>query len=326
VSPYSYNTSNELTSTSAASYAYDYNGNTTSKTVSGNTTNYAWDYENRLTSVTLPNSGGTVAFKYDPFGRRIEKISPTTTSIFAYDGNNLVETVNSSGAVVARYVQGRNVDEPLAVQRGTIVNYYEADGLGSITSLTDTTGALAQTYTYDSYGNQTASSGSLRNFLRYTALEFDAEANLYYDRARYDDPSAGRFLSEDWARFWSGTNFYQYALNAPVNYIDPSGLRPQPGKDSWYDWWGWGWVPGVDVARCSIWSHYCWKVVTEKMQALNRNPYLFSNDDLQSFRGDQGQRQIQICAQGDDNCKRLEDNCGGAILGLIFKTGAFPHR
>ncbi|MGC1911992.1 MAG: RHS repeat domain-containing protein, partial [Candidatus Acidiferrales bacterium] len=84
MSPYSYNTSNELTSTSAASYGYDYNGNTTSKTVSGNTTSYAWDYENRLTSVTLPNSGGTVTFKYDPFGRRIQKAftqgSTTTTT------------------------------------------------------------------------------------------------------------------------------------------------------------------------------------------------------------------------------------------------------
>ena len=57
-------------------------------------------------------------FMYDPFGRRIEKISPTTTSIFAYDGDNLVETVNSSGSAVARYTQGWNIDEPLAMQRG----------------------------------------------------------------------------------------------------------------------------------------------------------------------------------------------------------------
>ncbi|MBZ5512870.1 MAG: RHS repeat protein [Acidobacteriia bacterium] len=37
---------------------------------------YTWDYENRLTSVTLPGSGGTVTFKYDPFGRRIQKSGP----------------------------------------------------------------------------------------------------------------------------------------------------------------------------------------------------------------------------------------------------------
>ena len=44
-----------------------------------------------------------VTFKYDPLGRRIEKVSPTFTTIFAYDGDNLVETINSSGGVVARY-------------------------------------------------------------------------------------------------------------------------------------------------------------------------------------------------------------------------------
>jgi YD repeat-containing protein len=61
----------------AKAYAYDANGNTTSKTDSTGTTTYSWDFENRLTQVTLPGSGGSVTFKYDPFGRRIEKISST---------------------------------------------------------------------------------------------------------------------------------------------------------------------------------------------------------------------------------------------------------
>jgi uncharacterized protein RhaS with RHS repeats len=73
--------------------------------VGSNTTSYAWDFENRLSSVTLPGSGGTVSFTYDPFGRRIKKVTSTTTSIFAYDGDNLIEETNSSGAVVARYEQ-----------------------------------------------------------------------------------------------------------------------------------------------------------------------------------------------------------------------------
>jgi RHS repeat-associated protein len=136
-------------------------------------------------------------FNYDPFGRRIEKISPTTTSIFAYDGDNLIETVNSSGGVVARYTQEGNIDQPLAMQRGSTVDYYEADGLGSITSLTTANGTVAQSYTYDSFGNTTNSSGSLTNFFRYTAREFDTETNLYYYRARYYDPTIGRFVSQD---------------------------------------------------------------------------------------------------------------------------------
>src|SRR5467141_3204981 len=73
VSSYTTNASNELTAIPGVSYTYDSNGNTASKTDSTGTTNYTWDFENRLTSVTPPGSGGTVTFKYDPLGRRIEK-------------------------------------------------------------------------------------------------------------------------------------------------------------------------------------------------------------------------------------------------------------
>jgi RHS repeat-associated protein len=224
VSSYTNNASNELTATSNASYTYDANGNTTSETNSTGTTNYTWDYENRLASVTLPSTGGTVTFKYDPFGRRIYKQSPNATNIFVYDGDNLVETVNSSGGTVGRYTQGQSIDEALALQRGTTTDYYEADGLGSITSLTATNGSITQSYTYDSFGNTTNSSGSLTNFFRYTNREFDTESNLYYDRARYYDQGDGRFLSEDPVRFRGGLNFYGYTGNNPTNFTDPEGL------------------------------------------------------------------------------------------------------
>src|ERR1700687_4953353 len=82
-------------------YAHDNNGNTQTKVVGTNTTSYAWDFKNPLTSVTLPGSGGTVSFKYDPFGRRIYKSSSSATSVYANDGDNLIEETNATGAVVA---------------------------------------------------------------------------------------------------------------------------------------------------------------------------------------------------------------------------------
>ena len=224
VSSYTTNASNELTATSNASYTYDSNGNTLTKTVGSSTTSYTWDFENRLTSVTLPGSGGTVTFAYDPFGRRIEKSSSATTSIFAYDGDNLIEEANSSGAVVSRYEQGLNVDEPLAMLRSSATSYYNADGLGSVTSLSNAAGALAQTYTFDSFGNQTASSGSLTNPFQYTGRELDSQTNLYFLRARYYDQNAGRFSSEDPINFDGGANFYRYVGNDPTDSTDAFGL------------------------------------------------------------------------------------------------------
>src|SRR4029077_14661290 len=121
VSPYSYNSSNELTSTPSTTYTYDYNGNLLTKTDSTGTTSYAWDYENRLKQVTLPGPGGTATFKYDPFGRRAQKSftqgSTTTTTNYLYDGDNLIEELDVSGNVLARYVRTKNLDEPLSETR-----------------------------------------------------------------------------------------------------------------------------------------------------------------------------------------------------------------
>jgi RHS repeat-associated protein len=217
------NSSNELTADSNASYTYDNNGNTTGKTDSTGTTGYAWDYENRLTSVTLPGAGGTVSFSYDPFGHRIEKSSSAGASIFAYDGDDLIEETNSSGAVVARYSHGRNIDEPLAMLRAGATSFYNADGLGSVTSLANAAGSLAQTYTFDSFGKQTNSSGSITNPFQYTARESDPETGVYYYRARYYDQKIGRFISEDSFRFAAGTNFFSYVRNNPVALDDPTG-------------------------------------------------------------------------------------------------------
>ena len=229
LSPYNYNVSNELTSTPSATYGYDANGNAVTKNDSSGITTFAWNYENRLTSITLPGSGGTVSFKYDPTGRRIYKSSSSGTSIYAYDGDNLVEEVNSSGAVVARYSQNLTIDEPLAMLRSSTTSFYQSDGVGSITSLSNGLGSLAQTYGYDSFGKQTTSSGSLTNPFQYTAREFDSETSLYYYRARYYDPGAGRFISEDPLGFKADLNFYRYVGNNSANFTDPSGLYTLQG-------------------------------------------------------------------------------------------------
>ena len=227
--PYTYNSSNEMLTREGVPYTYDADGNTLSKTNGSGTTSYAWDFENRLTSVTLPGTGGTVTFKYDPFGRRIQKTSPSGTTAYVYDGDNIIEELTgSTGTLSERYTYGPGIDEPLVGQRQPKIFYYEADGLGSVTSLTDPTGAVAATYTYDSFGFMTASTGTATNWFRYTARQFDSDTALYYYRARFYDPTTGRFLSEDpIGSKGSGTNFYRYVRNSPIYFTDPSGLCPQ---------------------------------------------------------------------------------------------------
>src|SRR5271166_2139605 len=127
---------------------YDANGNTLSDP-SGK--QYAWDFENRLVQAVVPGTnGGTTTFKYDPFGRRIQKSGPLGTTNYLYDGANSIEEVDNGVNVLARYARARKLDEPLSELRSATTGYYQQDGLGSVTSLSNTTGALANTYTFDS--------------------------------------------------------------------------------------------------------------------------------------------------------------------------------
>jgi YD repeat-containing protein len=61
----------------------DANGNTLSDP-SGKS--YSWDFENRLTQAVNPGVG-TTTFRYDPFGRRIQKSGPLGTTNYLYDGD-----------------------------------------------------------------------------------------------------------------------------------------------------------------------------------------------------------------------------------------------
>jgi RHS repeat-associated protein len=219
VPTYSYNPSNELTSDSLGSYTYDANGNTLSDAQGRS---FTWNFESGLTQVVNPGVE-TTTFRYDPFGRRIQKSGPLGTTNYLYDGLNAIDEIDGAGNILARYTRTESVDETLSMSRSGTTSYYQRDGLGSVTSLSSSAGALANTYTYDSYGRLTSSTGTLVNPLQYTGREFDPETGIYYYRARYFDPSAGRFLSEDPARLRGGVNFYAYTRNRPVLLTDPSG-------------------------------------------------------------------------------------------------------
>jgi RHS repeat-associated protein len=100
--------------------------------------------------------------------------------------------------------------------------------VNSVTSLSSSAGALANTYTFDSFGKLTASTGTLSNRFQYTGREFDPETGIYDHRARYYDPGVGRFASEDPVQFKGGVDFYAYGHGNPISRTDPLGLCPTP--------------------------------------------------------------------------------------------------
>ena len=208
-------------------FTYDPVGNRLSSQeqapASGRNAEYRYDFENRLIGVASP--GMEARYKYDPLGRRIEKDVNGVITRYLYDGPNLVAEYDQEGDLKARYTHSLAVDEPLAMERGGKVFYYHRDGLGSVVALTGEGGQAAQRYEYESFGKILNPSGTLPNPFTFTAREYDEETGLYYFRARFYDPTAGRFLTQDPIGFAGGdVNLYRYVQNNPVNFRDPSGL------------------------------------------------------------------------------------------------------
>jgi RHS repeat-associated protein len=192
-----------------------------------------------------------------------KQCEPLGTTNYLYDGENTVEEVDQSGNILAKYAEGEELDQEVAEFRSGTISYYDADATGSITSLSSSTGAVTNSYIYDSYGKRAASTGNLANPFQYAGRELDSETGLLFNRARYYDPNAGRFVTEDTAAFGgSGTNFYRYVRNNPVNLVDPLGLTDcvvTPLGPVCNDWKpGLNWMqpqdPGPPMVPPELWS------------------------------------------------------------------------
>jgi len=99
-----------------------------------------------------------------------------------------------------------------------------------LTDLTDAGGGVASEYGYDVFGELRGQSGLPDDVMLFTGEQYDARARhnapgLYYLRARYYDPTIGRFLSQDPV---PSANLYAYVGNNPANLVDPYGLWPCP--------------------------------------------------------------------------------------------------
>jgi RHS repeat-associated protein len=227
-----FNQANQLVEDSSFSYQYDNNGNLTRKTpkTSGPFTSYEYDAENRLVRVVI--NGTTANYRYDGLGRRVEKEVinvGTTVTRYVHDNEDILLELDGSNNIVARYTHGPGIDEPLIMEKNAQAFYYHADGLGSITELTNQSGTVAQRYTYSSFGKIESQLDA--NFIQpytFTAREFDPETGQYFYRSRILDHAAGRFSQEDILRgspnLPESFNYYAYVGNNPVTRKDPLGL------------------------------------------------------------------------------------------------------
>ena len=233
----------------------------------------SYDFENRLVEGSVPERGLTLSYSYDPFGKRLSKTVDGTTKYYFYDNEDIIVEYDSVGSLTASYLHGQGIDEPISSSLPDLIGqsmiYYTFDGLGSVVELTDGSGNVVESYKYDSFGN-IETPPATGNPYAYTGREYDSESGLYYYRARYYDAAVGRFLSEDPIFFRSpffpafsilsnktktpvDFNYYVYALNNPINKIDPFGLIScKCGEEAVLDKRLYGECLGVCISFCFV--------------------------------------------------------------------------
>jgi RHS repeat-associated protein len=216
VSTAAYNAANELTQWGTATLTYDADGNM----LSDGTNSFVWDARNRLAWM----NGSTISFQYDPFGRRVSKTISGTTTNYLYDGPNPAQELSGT-TPVANLLTGGLDEYFLRTDASGPANFL-TDPLESTLALADSAGAIQTQYTYEPFGNTSASGASSANPYQYTGREDDG-TGLYFYRARYYDPALQRFISQDPLGFAANSvNFYELADEDPTNFRDPWGLQP----------------------------------------------------------------------------------------------------
>ncbi|KUG21933.1 hypothetical protein ASZ90_008299 [hydrocarbon metagenome] len=215
---YTYNTQkNRLLSTSAGgSFGYDDEG----QLQTGYSTDYTFDYEHRLKTI-----GGS-QFYYDGGGKRLKANRSGVETRYIYDaGGTLLAEADANNNITKYYIYGGGL---LAmVTPGDQTYCYHYNGVGSTIAMTDNTQAVVNKYAYDAFGNIANQQEAVAQPFKYVG-QYGVMTELngfYYMKARYYDPTVGRFISEDPIGFEGGTvNLLAYVGNNPVTGIDPSGL------------------------------------------------------------------------------------------------------
>ncbi|WP_370785611.1 RHS repeat-associated core domain-containing protein [Ruminococcus callidus] len=216
--------------TEETAYSYDANGNQITKTAEGKTETNTYDGLNQLIGFT--DGETTASYKYNADGLRTSKTVDGKTINHIWDGSKqiIVDMDDSDWYSAEVYVRGTNLLAKFSKQSGNVktdYQYYTQNAHGDVVNLTDSTGAITKSYKYDAFGVEQNIDDADTNAFRYCGEYFDAETGTIYLRARYYNPTIGRFISRD---SYAGEindplslNFYTYCENNPIYGIDPNG-------------------------------------------------------------------------------------------------------
>jgi len=210
-------------------YTYDANGNQITKTADGKTETNTYDGLNQL--IRFTDGETNASYKYNVSGLRYEKTVDGEKINHVWDGNQqIIADITDNQLYKAEcYIRGTNLAAKYHFNDGVKSEYiyYTQNAHGDVVNLTDEKGTVVKSYTYDAFGVEKNIDDSDTNAFRYCGEYYDVETGTIYLRARYYNPSIGRFISRDSVAGKLedplSLNLYTYCHNNPIIFIDESG-------------------------------------------------------------------------------------------------------
>ena len=229
---YTSNEVNEYVSNNGAAYVNDKNGNLTEDNIN----KYEYDYLNRLTKINTNNT--IITYKYDPIGRRYSTIyedpinQTSDTTQYFYNSDRKISEKKLSSQEVTNFIFGTGLDEIILRVFDGDFCFFHHDLRNNIIGISNKQGHLIERYEYLPFGDfriyspdffEQLDSSFLSNNIYFSGKWFESSINKYDFRARAYSPELGRFLQRDPSGFVDSYNLYEYSLNNPINFSDPSG-------------------------------------------------------------------------------------------------------
>ncbi|QYR19150.1 hypothetical protein KZ483_14355 [Paenibacillus sp. sptzw28] len=287
-----------------------------------------YDKRDRLTNIAINNGGGNVSYKYNGDGLLWERTENGKTTRYYWDGDQVIAEANVSGGVAtlkARYIRGQGL---VAREDNQSKAYYVHNGHGDVVNLMDRTGTTKlNQYNYDIFGNIASQTENIQQPFKYSGEMQDDTTGLQYLRARWYDPSIGRFIGADSYKGQTtnplSLNLYTYVNNNPLIYHDPSGHYTKEAVDMMLSvaayagkgnqiYWNIRSDLGVAVSG---------SLVTDRNQFL----YLFNMatgtssriSENTSGQASWAKAQLMLIVEVAEKDKQLQENMAFAFLGMV---------
>ena len=221
--------------------ASDPNGNPLTVTEGPSVLTRTFDTMGRVTSYT-DAAGNTIEYEWDKNGNLTEIMYPDNKTVtYTYDEHNRLKTVTDWANRITTYhwdAAGRltGIDRPNGTTRtnqytiGDDVARQRGDGAPQACPKGGEgrvpLGRTDPQYTpYGTISHRTGTTDTPFLYAGQFGIQQDPNGLLHM-RARYYSPELKRFINADPAGFAGGMNWYAYANNSPLMYVDPDGETP----------------------------------------------------------------------------------------------------